>query len=291
MAGFHPRYFCADRWGFCKAGSPIWRGEIMTSGRWNDLRARILSALILLAIAVGSLWLGPTQFGLFVLVLVAAMHWELARMIVTNVTWQGFASAGVAVIASIGVVYYPDPVQQGVIFGVNAVVQAVLVRRMIMRAALYSCAILLAGLVLYRLDVTYGVRAILWLTGLVVVTDIAGYFAGRLIGGPKFWPRFSPKKTWSGTIAGWLGAALMGYAYAPLFKVEFGPALGMPALVALSVVVAVAAQLGDIAESAIKRRAGVKDSSSLIPGHGGFLDRFDALISASVVVLVLGLWL
>jgi phosphatidate cytidylyltransferase len=83
----------------------------------------------------------------------------------------------------------------------------------------------------------------------------------------------------------------VGYAYAPFFQDEFGARLGLPALVGLSVVVAVAAQLGDIAESAIKRRAGVKDSSSLIPGHGGFLDRFDALISASVVVLVLGFWL
>jgi phosphatidate cytidylyltransferase len=258
----------------------------MTSGRWNDLRARILSALILLAIAAGSLWLGPTQFGLFVLVLVAAMHWELARMIVTNVTWQGFASAGVAVIASIGVVYYPDPVQQGVIFGVNAVVQAVLVRRMIMRAALYSCAILLAGLVLYRLDVTYGVRAIVWLTGLVVVTDIAGYFAGRIIGGPKFWPRFSPKKTWSGALAGWAAAVGLSVAMLP----QITPDLGLTSIVVLAIVLSFCSQMGDIFESAIKRKCDVKDSSNLIPGHGGVLDRMDGIVGAALAFGLVGPW-
>jgi phosphatidate cytidylyltransferase len=101
-----------------------------------------------------------------------------------------------------------------------------------------------------------------------------------LLGGPKLWPRVSPKKTWSGTIAGWICAGLVGLAFAP--------SLGASWLIApLSVLIAMAGQAGDIAESAIKRHAGVKDSSNLIPGHGGPMDRFDALIASALMVMVL----
>ena len=258
----------------------------MTSGRWNDLRTRMFSALVLLAIAAGSLWLGPTGFGMFVLVLVAAMHWELAQMIVRDATWHGFAAGGVAAIASVGIVIYPDPVQQGVILGLNAVLQAVLFRNMITRAALYSCAIVLSGLVLYRLDLTYGVRAILWLTGLVVVTDIAGYFAGRIIGGPKFWPRFSPKKTWSGALAGWAAAVGLSVAMLP----RIAPDLSLFAIVILAIALSFCSQMGDIFESAIKRKCDVKDSSNLIPGHGGVLDRMDGIVGAALAFGLVGSW-
>ena len=98
--------------------------------------------------------------------------------------------------------------------------------------------------------------------------------------GPKFWPKVSPKKTWSGTVAGWVGAAAVGYGF-------HAAGQGPVALVWVSPLIAFAGQLGDIAESAIKRRAGVKDSSSLIPGHGGLLDRFDALAFAAVLTAVL----
>ena len=114
----------------------------------------------------------------------------------------------------------------------------------------------------------------------VVVTDVAGYFAGRIIGGPKFWPAVSPKKTWAGTTAGWLAAAVVG--------VVFGIGSGvMGTLVLASVLLSFASQLGDIAESAIKRRVGVKDSSTLIPGHGGLLDRFDGMLGAALALLLL----
>jgi phosphatidate cytidylyltransferase len=117
---------------------------------------------------------------------------------------------------------------------------------------------------------------------IVIASDVLGYFAGRIIGGPRFWPAVSPKKTWSGTVAGWAGAALVGLWFVAM-------AGQGPWLIAFSALTALAAQMGDIAESAIKRRAGVKDSSSLIPGHGGVLDRLDALIGAAVFVLAWGL--
>ena len=121
---------------------------------------------------------------------------------------------------------------------------------------------------------------VLWLVSIVVVSDVAGYFAGRSLGGPKFWPRISPKKTWSGTVAGWVGAGIVGALFA-------GPTGAGLALIPVSILVGFAGQMGDISESAIKRLREVKDSSNLIPGHGGVLDRFDAMLGAALLVVVL----
>jgi len=125
-----------------------------------------------------------------------------------------------------------------------------------------------------------GIIGLLWVVLIVVASDILGYFAGRIVGGPKFWPRVSPKKTWSGTIAGWIGAGVVGAVFAG-YGFE-GPLGGGASVIVLSVLAAFAGQMGDIAESAIKRFAGIKDSSNLIPGHGGLLDRFDALTGAAL---------
>ena len=143
-------------------------------------------------------------------------------------------------------------------------------------ALFYGAAILLAGAALIWLRCQpQGLVLTLWWLAVVIASDIMGYFAGRLLGGPKFWPRVSPKKTWSGTVAGWIGALIVGWA--------FSGTLGS-VVILFSPIVAFAGQMGDIAESAIKRRAGVKDSSNLIPGHGGVLDRFDAVIFAALIV-------
>ena len=145
----------------------------------------------------------------------------------------------------------------------------------------FAVMVLLAGFGMMSVRDDMGFVWMLWLVLVVVVTDILGYFAGRLIGGPKFWPRVSPKKTWAGTAGGWVGAALVGAAFA------FATGAGLQ-LIGVSVAVSMASQMGDIAESAIKRRVGVKDSSNLIPGHGGLLDRFDGMLGASVLVLIAG---
>jgi len=144
---------------------------------------------------------------------------------------------------------------------------------------IYAAGIQMAGwgLVVFRVD--YGFKWLLWLVLVVIVTDIAGYFAGRRFGGPKFWPAISPKKTWSGTIAGWVGAGFIGLLFA-LFT-QAGPEI-----IPLSMALSFAGQMGDIGESALKRRMGVKDSSTLIPGHGGLFDRFDALLGAALFMLL-----
>ena len=149
-------------------------------------------------------------------------------------------------------------------------------------ATVYAAAVMVTGFALVELRFANGQSAILWLISVVVASDVMGYFAGRILGGPKFWPAVSPKKTWSGTVAGWIGAAIVGVIF---WRLGFGSIW----VVLLSPVVALAGQMGDIAESWLKRRAGIKDSSNPIPGHGGLLDRFDALIGATVVLMLIGL--
>src|SRR5579883_3365205 len=130
-----------------------------------------------------------------------------------------------------------------------------------------------------------GGRALLiWLLAVVWATDIGAYAAGRSIGGPRLAPRLSPRKTWAGLAGGVLSAALAGGAAALLLAVP-APLL----LVALSAGLAIVAQLGDLAESLAKRRFGVKDSSGLIPGHGGVLDRLDGLLAVVPAVALLTL--
>jgi phosphatidate cytidylyltransferase len=131
-----------------------------------------------------------------------------------------------------------------------------------------------------------GLETLLWTLALVWATDTAAYVAGRGIGGPRLAPRISPNKTWAGLAGGVVGAALVGLAAALL---RGGPAdAALPGemwrLVALSGVLALVEQAGDLVESAVKRHFGVKDSGNLIPGHGGVLDRVDGLIAVSLAV-------
>ncbi len=128
-----------------------------------------------------------------------------------------------------------------------------------------------------RSDVAVGRGNVLFLVMLVWLTDIGAYLAGRLIGGRRLAPRISPGKTWSGAAGGLLAAALLGFGA--------GRATGAAVAAGLSVL----AQVGDLAESAAKRRAGVKDSGSLIPGHGGLLDRLDGMLAAGPAAALLAL--
>jgi len=144
---------------------------------------------------------------------------------------------------------------------------------------IYTTATLLAGFGLIALRDDFGIVWMAWLLIVVVVVDVAGYFAGRLLGGPKFWPSVSPNKTWSGTTAGWIVAAGVGVIF-------LAAAGGDANVIGISIACAMAAQMGDIAESAMKRRVGVKDSSNLIPGHGGLLDRFDGMLGAALLLVI-----
>jgi phosphatidate cytidylyltransferase len=133
-----------------------------------------------------------------------------------------------------------------------------------------------------RLDPLWGFAALMLVLLVVWATDIGGYFAGRLIGGPKLWPQVSPKKTWAGAIGGFAASLGVAAGFA-----AFGLGKILPMLL-LGAVLSVASQLGDLFESAVKRRFGVKDSSHIIPGHGGLLDRLDGFVAAIVLAAVFG---
>ena len=133
----------------------------------------------------------------------------------------------------------------------------------------------------WYIALNFGTFGVVVLAVLVILSDVGGYIIGRAVGGRKFWPSISPKKTWSGILAGWILAALFGF-----ILMQYSGAIW---LIPVCIAVAIGAQLGDIAESWVKRRVGVKDSSKLIPGHGGVLDRFDGFIGGALVLGIMAI--
>ncbi|MEL6516362.1 MAG: phosphatidate cytidylyltransferase [Pseudomonadota bacterium] len=246
------------------------------SGQWDDLATRLISAAALGGIGMGAVWLGGIWFHIFVCLVCGIMIWELARMLggEGEALLLAGVSGGLLMIAAEVPPGFALPLVVGpALFGLGRLEK----NRTIY--AIYAVMILLAGYGLMILRDDFGFTWMLWLVCVVMVADVAGYFAGRAIGGPKFWPKVSPKKTWSGTVAGWVGAALVAW----VFIAQTGVGIE---LIGISIALAMAGQLGDIAESAVKRKCAVKDSSSLIPGHGGLFDRFDAMLGASVFLLL-----
>jgi phosphatidate cytidylyltransferase len=142
----------------------------------------------------------------------------------------------------------------------------------------------LAAPVILRMDDEMGFAALLWLFAIVWVSDVMAYVCGRLIGGPKLWPAVSPKKTWAGFIG--------GTAFSVAAATGVAAAFGAPSLIPVAIVgliTAIISQGGDLFESSLKRRFGVKDSGNLIPGHGGVMDRLDGFVLAGGFALILGL--
>ncbi len=251
------------------------------AGRWGDLQTRVISALVMVAVGAVDIWLGGIPFSALIVVLAGLMIWELASMTASNGQQTAVILAFVASVALAATLLVQWNFRTSLLM-IPLVGMAMTPRRDTAISVAYAAAILTACFGLINLRNTAGTPAILWLIGVVIISDVMGYFAGRLLGGPKFWPAISPKKTWSGTVAGWLGSVLVGAGFAAYTGAGWG-------VLILSPLIAFAGQMGDITESWIKRRTGVKDSSSLIPGHGGVLDRFDALIGAILAVMLLGL--
>ena len=267
-------------------------GGDKTGGQWGDLRTRVASGVILAVLGVGLLVSSGAVMRAGLSVLVGLMAWELARLtghldqpdrnerhaLLIGVV-AGLASA---VFLLVPMLMGPDGVSWAVLW-VALLVPIILgwvgsVPRNRWPFVLFMLGIYGAA---YGILVTRqigGLNWIFWVAGTVVVSDVLGYFAGRTFGGPKFWPAISPKKTWSGTIAGWIGAVI----WALIVVLVSGS--GAWWMLAAGPLIAFAGQMGDIAESWLKRRVGVKDSSNLIPGHGGVLDRFDAMSGAFLLL-------
>ena len=174
----------------------------------------------------------------------------------------------------------PSFLALGLIFGAAMFMMA------IDQSSKLGIGILYAGLpalaILYLRETDNGMLRVFWALALVWATDIGAYFSGRAIGGPKLWPKYSPKKTWAGLIGGCLAAFAFStilHIYADLDSL----------FVLLSVPLAVLAQAGDLFESRLKRNAGVKDSGRIFPGHGGVMDRLDGLmpVAPAVALVVL----
>jgi len=199
-------------------------------GRWGDLPKRMMSAVIMLAVGAFEIWFGGPPFALLVVVLTGLMIWELARMTEAGrpLVWAGLAAFSALVL--FGVLAVPAPLGP-VPLVLPPLFGAVILRRDKTAFFLYGLAIMSVGHTLVGLREQGGSTVILWLIAVVVASDVMGYFIGRRFGGPKFWPRVSPNKTWSGTVAGWVGAALVGLAFVAAGRAGWG-------LVALSPLIA-----------------------------------------------------
>jgi phosphatidate cytidylyltransferase len=245
---------------------------------FSDLSTRILTGLAIAVVGLAAVWAGAPWFTIFVAAIIGILVWELAQMLgAAHTTAVGLGVAGGTLLLLAKLV----PVALGLpLLLVPGLAGIMLLPRNRMLFVVLTCLILLASFGLITHRDAFGLTWMLWLVLVVAITDIAGYFAGRIIGGPKFWPRVSPKKTWSGTVAGWVGAGVVGWAFMAVTGMGVG-------LIGISIALSMASQLGDVAESAVKRSAGVKDSSHLLPGHGGVWDRFDGMLGASLLLLAI----
>ena len=266
------------------------------------LKTRVITAIVLLAVFVPVTVFAPVAwFGALIGVVIVFAAWEWARLLkagtVGSIVYAVIAGAAVAASTRLDT---PRPLFQAA--GVFWVVAGpyVLARRPVLAAGSWRAFLLAAGLVIYAacwhaLVAARGVGIAFVLSLLLVVwlADIGAYFAGKAFGRHKLAPAISPGKTWEGALGGWLAvmaialAAAFTGAFAPtLFSALFGGFGAVRALFTLTVLVAFSV-IGDLFESMLKRQAGVKDSSGLLPGHGGVLDRIDALLPVLPLALLL----
>jgi phosphatidate cytidylyltransferase len=256
-------------------------------GKWSDLGVRSISALVLIPAVLLDVWFGGVWFEVFMALLGLLMAHEWTNIVHQRNSRQ-FAVHAAAVLGAallsqdIGVL--PTLAILLAITATNSIASAYGVneRSLFSFVGVPYVALPVLALVLLRSDAVWGVHAIMWLMLVVWATDSFAYFAGRIIGGPKLAPVLSPKKTWAGLLGGMTGAAIVSAVYAVWWL------QGWVALAIVAAALAVVAQLGDIFESALKRRYGVKDSGDLIPGHGGVLDRVDGLAAVSMVAALIG---
>ncbi|MEM8869200.1 MAG: phosphatidate cytidylyltransferase [Pseudomonadota bacterium] len=246
--------------------------------RFPDLTVRFVSALVLICVALIDFWHGGLYVTVLVMIATGLMLWEYRRIVCGTVSlrepplWAMIGAGTVCVLLTGGISLTAGAA--ALALGVVAVFLTDRARVGWMLPGVLYIALAMAFLVELRRDPVQGFPLVLWLVCVVIAADVGGYFAGRLIGGPKLWPRVSPNKTWAGSLGGLVLALIVGLAF------HLSGRISLPMLVGLSAILAAASQLGDLAESALKRKFGRKDSSRLIPGHGGLLDRFDGLLGA-----------
>ena len=249
-------------------------------GMFGDLGLRVVSGLLLAALALLLVWLGGAWLAAGAAIATALMLWELRRI----VTGEGdFAEprmlllgggGALAVLAAWG---FNAAAGFALVYAAAAAV--FLVEAPAGRALLAAGLAYLASAMAFLLAMRAGgdgFALVVWLVLVVIAADVCAYFTGRAVGGRKLWSAVSPGKTWSGAVGGLVGAVVVAVAFAAT------QGWSLPRAGLLGAGIAVASQAGDLLESAVKRRYGVKDASGLIPGHGGLMDRLDGVMG--------GLW-
>ena len=253
-----------------------------------DLLPRFASAVVLMAAALVSVWQGGLVFDLIWLCAALAVGCEWQHLIAAAHPRIRFLLVGLGLILSalfVGKAWFGGAFAILAVCGLALALAAGPGRRIWAFAGMVYAGLLLVSVGALHGSADHGTRSIVWLFATVWGTDIFAYFGGRLIGGTKLWPKVSPSKTWSGTLTGVFAGALIGAAVGA--HGLGGPARSLP-LFAIGLATAAVSQGGDIFESWVKRRFGVKDSSGLIPGHGGFMDRLDGFIAAAVFAALFG---
>jgi phosphatidate cytidylyltransferase len=249
----------------------------------RNLVMRVIAALVLAPLAIAIAYAGGWLWA--ALVTLAAIGLYLEWLTIVGARTPGVIAAGI--VALFGAAVCLEIGRIGATFLVAAlgvILAALLSPRRRGWAAVGGCyafAALVAS-VAVRLDPAWGFTALMFVLLIVWASDIGGYFLGRRIGGPKLCPRISPNKTWAGAIGGFLASLAMSGAFAVLGLGKTVP------LLLLGAVLSIASQLGDLFESAVKRRFGVKDSGHIIPGHGGLMDRLDGFVAAVVLAAIFG---
>ncbi|MEL7462595.1 MAG: phosphatidate cytidylyltransferase [Pseudomonadota bacterium] len=269
--------------------TPETPGPLDAKRPFADLAKRTVFAALFATIAFAAVWFGGGWSLGFAAIAGAMMVREWRRISLPGIRFDIASIQTAAVVGAVVLVWLGSPLW-ALVFLVSIAGAGWIGDHMLDRPGKWSFigAVYIglgAGLFLMIRELPeQGLSAIVWLLLIVVSTDVGAYFAGRMIGGPKLWPAVSPGKTWSGAIG---GAALAVFA-AVMFKIGAGAAIsGASMLVAL--ILSAVSQMGDLAESAYKRKFGVKDSGRALPGHGGVLDRLDGLLAATLVLGLLAL--
>jgi phosphatidate cytidylyltransferase len=275
------------------SGADPARQQRSFGSRGSELALRVASALVLVPLAIAMAYLGGWPFAVFWGAAALGVFWEWTALVTGADRRAVLLVGGVSVALSLLLVVAGYRLAAATVLAIGTVGTGALApsgRRGWAAAGVpYAGALAIAPVAL-RSDRDDGFFAIILLFAIVWATDIVAYFAGRAIGGPKLMPLVSPKKTWSGAIGGTVAALVVALAVAKIASsFAGGGSAGWLAIAVLAVILSVIAQAGDLFESFLKRRFGAKDSSHLIPGHGGLMDRLDGFVTASAVAALIGL--
>jgi phosphatidate cytidylyltransferase len=248
---------------------------------------RIASALVLAPLAIGAAYWGGWPFVTFWLAAALGIFWEWLGLVGAASARPALLGGGVALALSAALIGLDDFAAAAAVLALGVAAAGLLApgpQRVWTAGGLVYAATLLLGAALLRRDADWGFVAVMVLFALVWSTDIVAYFAGRTLQGPKLMPLVSPKKTWSGAVAGTIAAVVAAAGVAKAGGVEHVWPLGL-----LAVLLSVVAQAGDLFESWVKRRFGAKDASHIIPGHGGIMDRLDGFLAAAALAALIGI--